>query len=75
MKVANAIKRLQAYDPDDELIIAWWDNEMIPEELEMTKDEWVKVCETLDDLTPLANEEVYETAIYKLVQLQERDSK
>jgi hypothetical protein len=71
MKVANAIKRLQAYDPDDELIIAWWDFEMIPEELKITEIEWSKVCETLDDLTPIANEEIYETAIYKLAQLRD----
>jgi len=75
MKVANAIKRLQAYDPDDELIIAWWDSEMMPEELKTTKVQWIKICETLDDLTPSINEEIYETALFELVQLQEGDSK
>jgi hypothetical protein len=33
MKVADAIKRLKQYDPDNELIIAWWDSDMIAEEL------------------------------------------
>ena len=71
MKVADAIKRLKQYDPNNELIIAWWDSDMITEELKMTEPEWTKICEKLSDLTPLANEEIYETAVYELVQLRE----
>ena len=73
MKVADAIKRLKQYDPDNELIIAWWDSEMMAEELKMTGTEWVKICETLSDLSPSANEEVYETALYELIQLRQGD--
>ncbi len=71
MKVADAIQRLKQYDPDNELIIAWWDSDMIAEEFKMAEAEWVKICEKLSDLTPLANEEVYETAVYELIQLRE----
>ena len=73
MKVANAIKRLQAYDPDDELIIAWWDNDILSEEYKMTKTEWIKICESLDDLTPSINEEMYKQIFIELVQFRKED--
>ena len=48
MKVRDAIKYLQGYDDEEELIIAWWDREFFS----MSAEDWDKlayrVCQKMD---------------------------
>tara|TARA_R100000773_G_scaffold20214_1_gene18117 strand:- start:629 stop:835 length:207 start_codon:yes stop_codon:yes gene_type:complete len=40
MKVSDAIKHLQAYDDDEELIMAWWDKESFS----ISDEDWDKLA-------------------------------
>ena len=48
MKASEAIKYLQQYDDDEELIVAWWDRESFS----MSDEDWDKlayhVCQKMD---------------------------
>jgi hypothetical protein len=48
MKVSDAIKYLQRYDDDEELIMAWWDKESFS----VSDEDWDKlayyVCQKMD---------------------------
>jgi len=46
MKVKQAIQALQNYDPDAEIIIAWWDKEAFPE---ASQDNWDGSCDWVMD--------------------------
>jgi hypothetical protein len=58
MKVKNLIEQLQAYTPDTELIVAYWDKETVEgyasgwgeqDRLVLTDDQWLDVVEKYDD--------------------------
>lgn len=46
MKAQDAIKWLSEYDPEQEIIIAWWDKETTGYEL--TDEQWATVIEEVD---------------------------
>ncbi len=51
MKVKDLVKQLEAYDGENELIVAYWDKEIIsmyggPD---LTDDEWGEVVESYED--------------------------
>ena len=52
MKVADIIRHLEKYDPNDSVVIAWWDREAFDPDLvsELSLDEWGSICESLDDI-------------------------
>jgi hypothetical protein len=50
MKVSEAIKMLQAYKPDEEIYIMWWDSditEMYGED-KLTTDEWNDIVASME---------------------------
>jgi hypothetical protein len=58
MKVKNLIEQLQAYTPDTELIVAYWDKETIEgyasgwgeqDRFVLTDDQWLDVVDKYDD--------------------------
>lgn len=42
MKASDAIKYLQRYDDDEELIVAWWDRDMFSH---LSNEQWDEYCE------------------------------
>ena len=52
MKVADIIKTLEEYDPNDSVVIAWWDRESFdPHQLkDMSADEWSSACEYMEEI-------------------------
>lgn len=70
MRVETIIKCLQEwYEPDDELIIGWWDkdtadraigadddNEIAP----VTVEEWALVCHALDNFVDRFSEDIWD---------------
>ena len=68
MKASEAIKLLQAYDDDEELIVAWWDKEMFTTSDEdwdklayyvSQKMDWSRTHEDLEFMFTLAKEDGY----------------
>jgi len=58
MKVKNLIEQLQAYTPDTELIVAYWDKETVEgyasgwgeqDRFMLTDDQWFDVVDKYDD--------------------------
>jgi hypothetical protein len=58
MKVRNLIEQLQAYTPDTELIVAYWDKETVEgygtgwgdkPDMVLTDDQWLAVVDKYDD--------------------------
>ena len=58
MKVKNLIEQLQAYTPDTELIVAYWDKETVEgyasgwgeqDRFVLSETQWSMVVETYDD--------------------------
>jgi hypothetical protein len=58
MKVKNLIEQLQAYTPDTELIVAYWDKETVEgyasgwgeqDRFVLTDDQWFDVVDKYDD--------------------------
>ena len=58
MKVKNLIEQLQAYTPDTELIVAYWDKETVEgyasgwgeqDRFVLTDDQWLDVVDKYDD--------------------------
>lgn len=47
MKVSKAIEYLSDYNPDDELIIAWWDRETTGHD-DISVEEWSKMIQIID---------------------------
>ena len=51
MKVREIIETLQAmYDPDDAVVIAWWDQNSFSEAHDMDEGEWAKATEYMDEV-------------------------
>lgn len=46
MKASEAIKWLNTYNPDEELIIAWWDKHNTG--FELTDEQWQTVVDNVD---------------------------
>jgi hypothetical protein len=68
MKVSEAIKMLQSYDPDDHVVIGWWSRELFEEQYEIDDNTWVSICQSFLDLTDHVNEEIYDAIVYELEQ-------
>lgn len=49
MKVSKAIEYLQDYNPDDELIIAWWDRETTGHD-DISVEEWSEMIKIIDQM-------------------------
>ena len=49
MKIKDAIKMLKSYDSDEEIFIMTWDIECYIELHKITKEEWEKVVNELDE--------------------------
>jgi hypothetical protein len=47
MKVSKAIEYLKDYDPNDELLIAWWDRETTGHD-DISVEEWSKMVQIID---------------------------
>ena len=67
MKVSDAIKHLQQYDDDEEIIMAWWDREsfsLCDEEWDKLanyvsrKMDWARAHEDLEFMFTLAKEDL-----------------
>lgn len=52
MKVKDALQMLSRYSPDDEIIIMWWDYELVNSWESLTTDEWSDVVDELDEMEP-----------------------
>jgi hypothetical protein len=52
MKVKYLIDQLKKYNPDDELIVAYWDKEWYDDqcELEITDEQWSDIVSDGDDV-------------------------
>ena len=51
MKVREIIETLQAmYDPDDAVVIAWWDRDSFRDAHDMDEDEWAKATVYMDEM-------------------------
>ena len=54
MKVKDAIKNMQSYNPEDEIVILHWTKDIFDDEDNPLTDEvWSKVVKTLDETTNL----------------------
>jgi hypothetical protein len=56
MKVKDVIKQLEAYDPNEEILVAYWDKEFANEYVsaagdrdEITAEQWRAVIEEMDN--------------------------
>lgn len=47
MKVSKAIKMLSGYEPNDDLVIAWWDYEGINGRI--TPQQWTEIADAIDE--------------------------
>jgi len=45
MKVSEAIEELKKLNQDDDVIIAWWDNNAWPD---VSKDKWPGLCDEVE---------------------------
>ena len=52
MKVSKAIEYLQDYNPDDEILIAWWDRETTGHE-DISVDEWSEMIKIIDRMNSI----------------------
>jgi hypothetical protein len=68
MKVSEAIKMLQSYDPNDHVVIGWWSRELFEDEYDIDDNTWQSICESLIDLTDSANADIYDAIVYELEQ-------
>jgi hypothetical protein len=57
MKAQDAIKWLSNYDPEQEIIIAWWDKDTSGYEL--TDEQWLTIVEAVSD-----NDNVFDDVSY-----------
>ncbi len=50
MRVKYLIEQLKEYDPDDELIVAYWDKNHVSENLnrDIDSEQWVKIVDLCD---------------------------
>jgi hypothetical protein len=53
MRVKDIITQLQAYDPEEEVAVAYWDRETVDsyanEEFEVSDELWVKIVERYEN--------------------------
>lgn len=49
MKVKDVIKSMQYYNPEDEIVILWWDKDIISCEDDLSDNDWAKIVKILDD--------------------------
>ena len=49
MKVKDAIKALKTYDSDENILIWWWDIDPYMDLYNITKEEWEKVMDKVDE--------------------------
>ena len=49
MKIENALKTLKSYTNDEEILIWWWDIDPYKDLYNITKEEWKKVIDKLDE--------------------------
>lgn len=57
MKAQDAIKWLSEYDPEQEIIIAWWDKDTSGYDL--TDEQWLTIVEAVSD-----NDNVFDDVSY-----------
>jgi hypothetical protein len=50
VKASEAIELLKGYAPDDELVIMWWDYDLVNSWEHLTVNEWSDVVEDLGDM-------------------------
>jgi hypothetical protein len=50
VKASQAIELLKGYAPDDELVIMWWDYDLVNSWEHLTVNEWSDVVEDLGDM-------------------------
>jgi len=52
MKVKYLIEQLKKYNPDDEIVVAYWDREWYQDqlELEMTDEQWLDIADDGGDV-------------------------
>ena len=52
MRVKYLIEQLKEYDPDDELIVAYWDKNHISDSLDRDIDgkQWAEIVDSCDDV-------------------------
>ena len=63
MKIKDAIKKLSLYDSNEEIIIAWWDEEMSPIDIkEISWEEQVSIAEEEMDWV-VSHEQLSETIL------------
>ena len=52
MKIKHLIEQLKKYNPDDEIVVAYWDREWYQDqcELEMTDEQWLDIADDGGDV-------------------------
>ena len=52
MKVADIIKTLEEYDPNDSVVIAWWDSDIFDPDLvgTLSSDDWEAACDSMEEI-------------------------
>jgi hypothetical protein len=51
MKVKDVIEYMKEYNPEDELLVMWWDSDVLYNDLEndpVSKEEWNKIIDKID---------------------------
>ena len=48
MKVRELMNELKEYDPDDALVVAWWERDLF-DTADMTPEQWVDAAEHLEN--------------------------
>ena len=78
MKVKYLIEQLKEYDPDDEIIVNWWDKQWFIDwtDKNITDNQWSNIVVSGDDVldtTQLA-EQLLAAALKKLYEYDNRDN-
>ncbi|MBC8552244.1 MAG: hypothetical protein H8D23_21650 [Candidatus Brocadiales bacterium] len=75
MLVKEVIRRLKAYNPEDNIFIRWWDIDMFAD-VAVTEAEWNETVDTIDDWGfEDLNQEIREILEFQIRSIQCKEAK
>ena len=77
MKVKDAIKYLKEYNPEDEILIMWWDSDVLtyPDDI-VSDEEWNKIMDITDGYGfDGVNNDIYDILQETLFEVREKEQK
>ena len=77
MKVKDAIKYLKEYNPEDQILIMWWDSDVLtyPDDI-VSDEEWNKIMDITDGYGfDGVNNDIYDILQETLFEVREKEQK